>query len=454
MKRRFFTAMLLSLVVSMLVSISWAGNANDGVFDWLESKFPEYVSPSGSPSTTVGNYYFRYYPETNSHLGVDVTNNHLYYLGPMFDGLWDLGLSMDWQAQVDQDNALFDWLEAQYPEYISPAGQPSTTIANYYFRYYPATNSYLGLDSKNNHVYYLGPLHNGLLDLGLASYWHEQMGTTPTDGSEEEVRILMNSVMALATNTATDGLMDQVELIMAGVLSGSTPSSCPVVSTNLDIAALMGSGDLAAALAGLPSTITASADYGSGCRAADGSFFSGDVGLAVNSLRIDPNSGNISFTMEARVNNLAQDSKLIGNGVMSGSLNANLMSEAINADIRFNNFIVSNGQHLDGIMTLNALGGVYKINLDVTSDGVYSAKLALVMTEITNGDDDDDFGGVFSVSSTSGSVNGYDVKINNLIIDSDMCEQYPVGGSIVFTKNGKSWTTTFDNSCNGSYHLY
>ncbi len=451
MKRGFFTTVLLSLVVSMLVSTSWAGNAHDGVFDWLESKFPEYIAPSGSPSTTVGNYYFRYYPDTGGHLGVDVTNNHLYYLGPMYDGLWDLGLSMDWQAQVNQDNALFDWFEANRPQDFSPAGQPSATMGNYYYRYYPGSNSFIGIDSNNNHVYSLKGTQ--LVDLGPAAYWHEQMGSVPTDGSEEEVRILMDSVMALSTNTATDGLMAQVELIMAGVLSGSAPSSCPVVSTNLDIAALMASGDIAAALAGLPSTITASADYGSGCSAADGSFFSGGVELEINNLQINPNTFSVSLTMAARVNNLTQDNMLIGNGSMSGSLNANLGAEAINADILFSNFIVSNGQHLDGTMTLNALGDVFKVNLDVTSDGVFSSKMALVMTEVTSGDDDYD-SGVYSINSTSGSVNGYDVKINDLIVDSDACEQYPVGGSIVFTKNGKSWTTTFDSSCNGSYRLY
>ncbi len=453
MKRRVFTPVLLVLVVSMLVSTSWARNADDVMFDWLESKFPEYVSPAGSPSTTVGNYYFRYYPDTGGHLGVDVTNNHLYYLGPMYDGLWDLGLSMDWQAQVNQDNALFDWFEANFPEYVSPAGQPSATIANYYYRYYPGTNSFIGIDSKNNHVYYLKG--TDMIDFGPAAYWHEQMGTVPTDGSEEEVRILMDSVMGLATNTATDDLMNQVDLIMEGVLPGSMPSTCPVVSTNLDIEALLGStGDVDAILAGLPSTITASADYGSGCSAADGSVFSGSVGLAINNLNINPNTFTVSLTMEVQLNDLAQDNMLIGNGTMSGSLNANLMSEAINADIKFDNFIVANGQILDGVMTLNTLGDVYNINLDVTSDGVFSSKLALVMTELPSDYDDNLGSGVFSVSSTSGSVNGYDVKVNNLIIDSYACEQYPVGGSIVFTKNEKSWTATFDNSCSGSYSLH
>lgn len=66
---------------------------------------------------------------------------------------------------------LFNWAEKNYPTLFSPAGSPTSALSVYTYRYYSATNAYLGVSSLNNHLYYLGAANNGLLDAGPLSYW-------------------------------------------------------------------------------------------------------------------------------------------------------------------------------------------------------------------------------------------------------------------------------------------
>ncbi len=65
---------------------------------------------------------------------------------------------------------LFNYLEARYPQFISPAGAASDNGLGYYFRYYAATNSYVG--TKDGAVYYLVPaISNDITLLGSLAEW-------------------------------------------------------------------------------------------------------------------------------------------------------------------------------------------------------------------------------------------------------------------------------------------
>jgi len=56
-----------------------------------------------------------------------------------------------------------------------PAGAPTQVQLPYTYRYYKNTNSYVGVSSVDNHVYYLGP--NGVLqDVGQLSQWLSTAG--------------------------------------------------------------------------------------------------------------------------------------------------------------------------------------------------------------------------------------------------------------------------------------
>ncbi|MEI7993317.1 MAG: peptidylprolyl isomerase [Methylococcaceae bacterium] len=78
-------------------------------------------------------------------------------------------------GESDSDR-VFAYLEGAYPQYISPANAlssttlVSSTASGYYYRYYPATNSYVA--TANGTVYYLGSASNNqIISLGALSTW-------------------------------------------------------------------------------------------------------------------------------------------------------------------------------------------------------------------------------------------------------------------------------------------
>lgn len=78
---------------------------------------------------------------------------------------------------VSPSDCLFNFAEKTYPTYFAPAGAASGTAMDYYYRYYSTTSSSIGIASRDNHFYYIGPLtNNTLMDLGLASDWLSTAG--------------------------------------------------------------------------------------------------------------------------------------------------------------------------------------------------------------------------------------------------------------------------------------
>ena len=75
-------------------------------------------------------------------------------------------------AFLTSADCVFDWGEANYPSLLPPPRPRSQTVAPYYFRHYPATNTYVGISSEDQHLYFLDASTSaGLLDLGPASVW-------------------------------------------------------------------------------------------------------------------------------------------------------------------------------------------------------------------------------------------------------------------------------------------
>ena len=79
-------------------------------------------------------------------------------------------------AMASSSDRLFSYLEASYPSYISPAnpltpnGTGSSILANYYYRYYANTNSYVA--TMDGNVYYLGSASNNqIMLLGTLASW-------------------------------------------------------------------------------------------------------------------------------------------------------------------------------------------------------------------------------------------------------------------------------------------
>ena len=67
-------------------------------------------------------------------------------------------------------NCLFNWAEGNYSNLFAPSGSQTAFWRSYAYRYYWATNAYVGVSSADNHAYYLGPDGN-MQDEGPVSYW-------------------------------------------------------------------------------------------------------------------------------------------------------------------------------------------------------------------------------------------------------------------------------------------
>jgi len=74
-------------------------------------------------------------------------------------------------------DCLFNWAEAHHPGLFAPAAS-SQTFAPYYFRYYSATNAYLGISSADGHVYYMAG-QSGPQDVGPQAGWLVATGCPP-----------------------------------------------------------------------------------------------------------------------------------------------------------------------------------------------------------------------------------------------------------------------------------
>lgn len=146
------------------------------LFNWAEKSYASLFAPTGSPTAVWSSYTYRYYSTSKAYLGVSSTDNHVYYLGQ--DGvLRDEGPLADWLPKAGCQpppppsvECLFNWAEKNYASLFAPAGSATAVWTVYTYRYYAATNAYLGVSSADNDVWYKGP-DGVLLDAGPLSKW-------------------------------------------------------------------------------------------------------------------------------------------------------------------------------------------------------------------------------------------------------------------------------------------
>jgi hypothetical protein len=73
-------------------------------------------------------------------------------------------------AEAASVECLLDWAETTYPALFAPAGAVTAQLPPYTYRYYAATNAYVGASADA--VYYLGPLtNNALTNIGPLTDW-------------------------------------------------------------------------------------------------------------------------------------------------------------------------------------------------------------------------------------------------------------------------------------------
>ncbi len=149
------------------------------LFTWAENTYPGLFSPSGALTTQFGTYTYRYYPGTHGYLGV-ATNNHVYYMDQN-GNLHDVGQLVDWLAKAGcqhtppPTDCLFNWAEQYFPDLFAAAGYVERVSNGFKYRYYSATNNYLGVTLVDEQVYYMDG--NGAMAFeGPLSLWLKLAG--------------------------------------------------------------------------------------------------------------------------------------------------------------------------------------------------------------------------------------------------------------------------------------
>lgn len=241
--------------------------------------------------------------------------------------------------------------------------------------------------------------------------------------------------------------------------------------------------DFSSILAGTP--ITIKANFGSGYTMKSGSVMSGSVQIVISNVKFSTQQGmGADFT--GTFNNIKKDGAPFVNGKVSGNLllkqrsdkKNNLSGQITFNDLNFNGQQQSGTIQISGVLDeldlsslnkttgtvrltfANFISGVYTVNsgyVDIvstqsghanvttnlqTSEGPVNLDMVLTTTQQ----------GVVLNTSTPGTVGPYTVAINNVTLDKNSCANYPIGGTISFTKDGgHTGIITFTGACNGSY---
>jgi len=80
-----------------------------------------------------------------------------------------------WSPSTTNINCLFNWAETAFPSLLTPTGFPTAVAGVYTYRWYSATNSYVGVSSADNHVYFLGS-DGQMIDEGAITDWLPKAG--------------------------------------------------------------------------------------------------------------------------------------------------------------------------------------------------------------------------------------------------------------------------------------
>jgi len=97
-----------------------------------------------------------------------------YYGASSGSGVFTVGNAGSPPSVSSDSDRIFNWVEAQFAQYLKPAGAQSRSTGGYYFRYYTQTNVYLATLGSNLYVYGPQLFGNSILDLGAMSSWLTQ----------------------------------------------------------------------------------------------------------------------------------------------------------------------------------------------------------------------------------------------------------------------------------------
>jgi hypothetical protein len=262
----------------------------------------------------------------------------------------------------------------------------------------------------------------------------------PSSAFQAEVTGYANTVLSLFNGNIAN--VDQLTVILgAGLTALENPSStCPVATSTPPLENLQT----------FPPSLTIRMSFGSGCVVQDGATqatVSGSAVLTVTNLVFTET--NVSGSLAASFDNLKVNGVLVANGSAQATLNLTINVDAETyagtVAVTLTNLMLPNGLGFTGSANVNLnSAGTTVVTTNLTSaKGVVIKLNATVVAQPS--------GSVLVNTSGTNTVGDYTVQANNLVIDADVCEQGPIGGSLSFTKGGQTGTLTFSNSCTYTY---
>ncbi len=323
--------------------------------------------------------------------------------------------------------------------------------------------TYIGFDSDREIVgFQLNQTADNMMLDGLPA-----LGAKPRSELEQEVSENIDLINSLVGEQSW--ALDEVSAIMEGEGPEATITP-PLESIDFE---------------NLPSTITMKIDYGSGYTISDGSVVSGSIVLNLTDLVFSETQINVNMSLT--FNNFKRDGETVASGSIAGSLtlkpgsgntltldahiqfnNVQLQGETIsgkismtasglsldledvtetgfgNVTITFENLVMGEEQISSGTITLTPLSATqFRVSVDL-STGRGPADMILLVDMI------DEYTTVLNTSGSS-AIGDMTFSMNNVTMDTQVCEAFPVSGTMTFFKGGESGAVTFTDACDGSY---
>ena len=265
---------------------------------------------------------------------------------------------------------------------------------------------------------------------------------------KQDVTAILDNIVGMVGGDAASGITQQLTLILQQVMSAGSGSTCPAASvtpalTNLDQ---------------LPPNLQIAINYATGCTAQDGKVMSGSAAISFTNLQLTSNDVAKTTSLSASnfsmvFNSIKVNVATFASGSASGDLNLLLGQDAAgamtinsgHATLLLTDFLVPNGTIINGTtrLTVTSLNNM-SIAINMTAP---NGTIALNLSVSQRSD-----GSTVINTTAPGQGRGYAIEIKDLKLNSTTCPaNYPIGGSIVFTKAGQTATATFDATCSGKY---
>jgi hypothetical protein len=210
---------------------------------------------------------------------------------------------------------------------------------------------------------------------------------------------------------------------------------------------------------------------------------SGDIVLNITNLVYTDTNISLDYVLTA--NNLTADGQLLLNGSVSGHIAITLSGEdlsGISFSANFNNMQLADATISGGLLITGTnveLGDTvsfgqitvsfnnltvkdYTVNsgaVVITSPSATQTQMAAdLMTSLGAAritfliEQPTDTRTVFSTAQP-GTIGEYTVSLNQVTLDTAVCMDYPISGTITLVKGGSTSTVTFTGACDGTYIL-